>query len=235
VAEREPKLRMPFSRNLLQEVFVRLPTPVAKPTYALWRHLVKDGKESLFRQAFEAATKIRPSGDYLEFGVYRGTSFILAFNTANKLSLEQMRFWAFDGFVGLPFSDDRFRRGDYACTRSMFERTLRRAGVDRARVNVVEGLYDESLTRPLPLEPNEAAVIHVDCDLYESTVPVLRYVEPMLRDRTVLIFDDWHARAMGNPSGEARAFEEWSKSRDWEVLYDVPPNRAFLYLGRVAD
>jgi O-methyltransferase len=225
---------MAVSRDVLQEVFIRLPTVIAKPTYMLWRRLVKDGKERLFRQAFEVATEARPAGDYLEFGVYRGTSFILAFNVAKKLGLEQMRFWAFDGFVGLPFSDERFRQDDYACTRSNFERTIRRAGVDLTRVHVVEGLYHESLKLPLPVEPSEAAVIHVDCDLYESTVPVLRFIEPMLRHRTVLIFDDWHPTTMSNPSGEARAFAEWTRSRDWEVLYDAGPNRAFLYRGDVS-
>lgn len=34
-------------------------------------------------------------------------------------------------------------------------------------------------------------MIYIDCDLYESTVPVLNYVLPILQTGTVLAFDDY--------------------------------------------
>ena len=32
----------------------------------------------------------------------------------------------------------------------------------------------------------------VDCDLYQSTVPVLAFLADLLQDGTVVLFDDWY-------------------------------------------
>jgi macrocin-O-methyltransferase TylF-like protien len=50
--------------------------------------------------AHVAESKIK--GDLLEFGVYRGTSFISAFKQAQEHRLTHMRFFAYDSFAGLP-------------------------------------------------------------------------------------------------------------------------------------
>ena len=43
------------------------------------------------------------------------------------------------------------------------------------------------------LELKKAAFVYIDCDLYESTVPVLRFVLPLLQTGTVIAFDDWYS------------------------------------------
>ena len=53
------------------------------------------------------------------------------------------------------------------------------------------------------------ALVHFDCDLYESTRDALALAAPALQDGAMLMFDDWfHYR--GNPrKGQARAFAEF--------------------------
>jgi O-methyltransferase len=83
--------------------------------------------------------------------------------------------------------------------------------VDLAKVEIVAGWYDDVLNdeakERLPLRA--ASVIWVDCDLYESTVPVLAFVTDYVQDGTVLIFDDWFCFRGDPHRGEQRAFREW--------------------------
>jgi len=156
-------------------------------------------------------------GDYLEFGVDQGKSFLAAYRMAERHGLAKMRFYAFDSFQGLPEirGIDRevpqFKPGQYATSQEQFLLNLRSAGVDLARVSVVPGWYHEILNaetkRKLPLR--SAAVIWVDCDLYESTVPVLNFITDYVVDGTIIIFDDWFCFRGSPQRGEQRAFREW--------------------------
>ena len=89
------------------------------------------------------------AGDYLEFGVYSGQSFIEAYRSAQWIAdrergrerkerairvltnLANIRFFAFDSFTGLPHSDadNRFRKGELACSMEQFSSNLRLANI----------------------------------------------------------------------------------------------------------
>jgi hypothetical protein len=164
---------------------------------------------------FVSASKL--DGDYLEFGVFEGKTFIMAFHFAERSKLQSMRFYAFDSFQGLPEikGDDlefkQFSEGEYACSLDRFERTISKGGVELNKVKIIPGWYNEVLNekakKELPI--NYAAIIWVDCDLYESTIPVLDFITDYLTSGTILIFDDWFC-FRGNPNkGEQKATREW--------------------------
>ena len=85
----------------------------------------------------------------------------------------------------------------------------------------VPGWFEETCNEQTKLEHNmkKAAVVHIDCDLYSSTKTVLTFIESLLVDGTVIIFDDWY-NFKGNPNlGEQRAFAEWSEDMtDWAFV-----------------
>lgn len=178
-------------------------------------------------------------GDYLEFGVYRGNSFCKAYHAIAKAfqlriaqqeggaSREQqqrrqdlwlnMRFFAFDSFEGLPAlagpdtQTSDFKEGQYAASRAEFERNLKVAGVDVAKVRIVPGWFDKTCNRQTWEEHTlrKAAIVWVDGDLYSSAKAVLAGITELIQDGTIVIFDDWFA-FRGNPGlGEQRAFGEW--------------------------
>lgn len=217
-----------MSRERLLQLFLQLPRPVAARAYGLARATVfRDTRRPLFERAFDACRDAGAPGDYLEFGVYRGTSFVTAWKAARARRLDGMRFFAFDSFQGLPEGegDGRFRQGDFVSDAELFRRVVDRAGVDLERVRVVEGLYDETLTAETKRRHDlrRAAVVHVDCDLYSSAVRVLDFVEDLVVPGTVLLFDDWHSfGARSEEMGEARAFKEWRLHERFEMLYDAP-------------
>lgn len=174
--------------------------------------------EHLTKTVMEFIAYSNLKGDYLEFGVYEGAHFTAAFHFARLNNLRDMRFYAFDSFQGLPEvsgadldAPPQFSKGEYCCDSEKFQRIIARNGVDAGKVTLIPGWYQDTLTpetgRRLPIE--KAAVIWVDCDFYESTVPVLEFVGDYVQDGTVLIFDDWFC-FNGNPSyGQQRAFREW--------------------------
>lgn len=171
-------------------------------------------------------------GDYLEFGVYKGASFSVAFHAINRnrhavketvqaseelsqwLAI-QPRFFAFDSFEGLPPGEAErhsdYAPGSYACSEADFLANIEADGVDRDRVVTVRGMYDQSLTPEVKTKHSlrRAALVMIDCDLYESTVPVLNFITDLVGQGSIIIFHDWF-RYKGNPNhGEQRACREW--------------------------
>jgi colanic acid/amylovoran biosynthesis glycosyltransferase len=163
-------------------------------------------------------------GDYYEFGLWRGYSFWHAQQAARELGLSRMHFWGFDSFAGLPEAEgieapppghnstrSGFKKGAFSCSKDQVTANLTKYGVDWSRTTLVEGWYDQSLTpaikQSLGLEP--VAVALIDCDLYVSTVPVLKFVADLLQEGSILLFDDWNCLDASDEMGERRAFREF--------------------------
>jgi hypothetical protein len=89
----------------------------------------------------------------------------------------------------------RFSTGRYDFTQESFINLIKYSGVDLKKVVICPCFYNESLTKEFKLRNNlkEASIIMIDCDLYESTVPVLEFITDLLQQGTILIFDDWFA------------------------------------------
>jgi O-methyltransferase len=171
-------------------------------------------------------------GDYLEFGVYQGDSFATAYrailnqrrlhasflgNSPQSNGHSRPRFFAFDSFSGLPQEPGArhadYAPGAYACSQDKFIRNIERRGVDLKDVVVVPGLYDRTLNEETKERYGlrRAALVMIDCDLYESTVPVLEFLTDLVDQGTILIFHDWF-RFRGSPKcGEQRACREWQE------------------------
>lgn len=175
-------------------------------------------KQKAISIVFQAMKSWRiANGDYLEFGVYEGRAFIEAYDAAKKMDFNDMRFFAFDSFEGLPaptedeLKFDHFYEGDYKCSESNFLKNLNEHKVDLNRVVTVPGFFNKSLTPSLKTKYNikKASVVWVDCDLYESTVPVLNFITDIIDTGTLIVFDDWFSFAGDLYSGEIRAVNEW--------------------------
>jgi O-methyltransferase len=153
-------------------------------------------------------------GYYMEFGCHSGRTMRLAWDAFHFLY--DRIYVGFDSFEGLPTMqpDDQmpiWKIGGLATTEEDFRKCVLRHGIPPARLRTIKGWFEESLTPELAREllPTLAAVLYVDCDLYASTVPVLRFVRPFLQRGTVLVFDDWFC-FHGDPNrGQRRAFREF--------------------------
>ena len=231
---------MPRLSTLAEKTLLAMPLPLSKWCYQLGRAvLCKDRRADLFRPIFKEIAERNLPGDYLEFGVYRGSSFVTAYNEAQKHGLNYMRFFAFDSFRGLPDGElYNWGQGFYACSDQRFLRIAGKAGVDLGRVHVVKGFYEDSLTDATKARCaiRRAAVVHLDCNLYSSTAQALAFITDMVDEGTVLVFDDWAAFRASDEHGQRRAFREWPLADCFEDLYDVGhEGKGFLCTKRPSD
>ena len=161
----------------------------------------------------------RPIGDYYEFGLFRGYTFLQAFNHCESLGIDTPNFYGFDSFEGLPpaigidEADGRFFEGQFACSKSEVERNLTENGMDSSRATLVEGFYEDSLTEALREQHDfrPASIVLFDCDYYSSTQTALLWMQPYVGVGTVLLFDDWFSYSQGEDRelGQQKAFHEF--------------------------
>jgi hypothetical protein len=76
------------------------------------------------------------------------------------------------------------------------------------RIVIHKGFYSETLEEKLD---NKVAIVHMDCDLYQSTVEVLwgLFKQNALQDGTVILFDDFNCNRAHPNYGERRAWSEF--------------------------
>lgn len=120
---------------------------------------------------------------YLEFGVWRGETF-------NKwLTLNSdadSRFYGFDSFEGLP---EDWEKGQ---PRGTFSTEGQMPNSRDPRARFVKGWFQDTLYAFLEsFQPVGQVVVHVDCDLYSSTLFVLTALDRHVPPGTIFIFDDF--------------------------------------------
>lgn len=144
----------------------------------------------------------------VEFGVATGTTL--------KIIAQYMSVTGFDSFEGLPEDwREGFPKGFFA---------QKPPHVPDAEL--VKGWFEDSL--PVWIQNNtdkvnDLGLIHIDCDLYSSTVTILRNLEPYIKPGVVICFDEYH----GYPGWEAHEFKAWREfvcmnKTDFEVLGHGP-------------
>lgn len=211
---------MKFIKNSIRKIFTD-PSFRLRLFFSHTFHPLPD--EVMMKEAFEFASHSNVGGDYLEFGVWKGRSFMRAFHTwkyvlLNNRNLSAMNFYAFDSFEGLPeivAKEDRetgeFKKGEYSCSEEEFILNLKKSNVDITRVRTIKGWYDKVLNKntraTLPIK--KASIVYIDADLYESAVSVLDFITDYVVDGTLVIFDDWYCFRGRNDLGEQKAFNEW--------------------------
>lgn len=176
-------------------------------------------------------------GDYYEFGLWQGYSFCVAQAAASSAGGTAPQFFGFDSFEGLPpltgpdAGSHEFKAGDYAGSYEEVVSNLNHFGVDWERTHLVKGWYDalpESAAH-LATKMGPAALVLVDCDLYESTVPVLRFVRDRLQPGTIVMFDDWNCFDRSDDMGQRRAFREFL---DQNPAWKAAPLLSFGWHGQ---
>lgn len=169
----------------------------------------------MLAQAFEFAKINQIAGDYFEFGLWRGKTFLYAHKLKRRYQLPNVVLRGFDSFAGLPeherSKDGVWTAGQFACSEPEFRKILERAGVQDKEYSLVKGFYEQSLNAALDAELGraKAAVVYIDCDLYESTVVVLDFVAKYLVDGSIVCFDDYYNNRGDPRQGEQRALAEF--------------------------
>jgi len=162
-------------------------------------------REILYSWVNEHEIKNEPI-DYLEFGVFKGES-MLKWCALNKNF--ESRFFGFDSFVGLQEEYDGQDIG-HLDVKGI------RPDIDDKRVTFIKGFFTETLPDFLSsFQPQNRLVIHMDADLYSSTLFTLILLNKIITKKTVIIFDEF-----AHIEHEFPAFREYLKvcNRSWSFI-----------------
>jgi hypothetical protein len=153
-------------------------------------------------------------GDLVECGVSIGEG-ILAWSLLSDLSGVTRDIFGFDSFQGFPGSleadrktDGSFHtaRGDYASPPELVMKLLEHGRVApsfaAAHVHLVRGFFEDTLDR----YDGTIALLHLDCDLYESYMTCLRRLYSRVHAGGLILFDEYDNEAF---PGARRAIEEF--------------------------
>lgn len=172
-------------------------------------------------------------GDIAEFGVENGDSALAIANALGAIrpKLRQRKLHLFDSFQGFPrieskvdlasphVASGRWQEGT-CCSRigeKGLLKTLKAAGLPRNRVQLYRGWFKETL---LTIQDGSVfAMLHIDCDLYQSAMDVLEGVfgRGLVARGAVLFFDDWNCNNADPGCGERRAWADIVRAR--KIIY----------------
>ena len=168
-----------------------------------WPAQVMSADEAyMIRGAVLSTAKVE--GDLAEVGVFRGTSAKVICEAKGDRALH-----LFDTFEGLPPTghfDSGFQAGQYACSLESVRDYLK----DFANVQFYKGYF------PMTGEPVKSrgfAFVHLDVDLFESTMAALGFFYPRMNLGAILVSHDYVEFA-----GVRRAFDEFFEHKSEPVI-----------------
>ena len=187
------------------------------------------------KKAFYITAHDGTDGNYLEFGVFTGSSFNYAIKTNKKIenifgksNCEYIGFDSFQGF-GKVREDDihpSFKDEIFSVNESKVIKNIQRFAKGE-KLKLVKGFYQDTIKNKTTYDlniKNKSRVIMIDCDLKESTQLALDFVLPSLQRGTILIFDDFLDYKGSMEKGECGAFEDFKRENP-NILF----RRAFDY------
>ena len=162
-------------------------------------------------------TKGKDIGDYLEFGVFNGSSISSMYLTARKLNLNSIKFFGFDAFEGLPRGAEKeddgvWKEGFYACSFEKMQECLKIKGVNPKDIIWVKGWYNNTLNEKTikKFKINKIGIVFIDCDTYGSSKVVLNFLAPLITKPAIFCFDDWKLNDLDiKGMGEYKSFNEF--------------------------
>ncbi|NQZ85343.1 MAG: hypothetical protein HRU03_06505 [Nanoarchaeales archaeon] len=211
-----------ISKKVFRKIF-----PVPKSPYTLGEiedvcsiNLVPPKKlEKFFTECIKKLQKIKGDkiGDYLEFGVFNGSSLGSMYLASKKLNLKNTRYFGFDAFQGLPEDCENedegvWKKGFYSCSYEKMNECLRRRNINLKDITFINGWYDETLNEKTKnkLKLNNLGIVFIDCDTYSSSKTVLNFIGPLIKKEVIICFDDWKLNDLDiKELGEYKAFNEF--------------------------
>lgn len=151
-------------------------------------------------------------GAYLEMGVCTGKTinFIAALNPHKKI-------YGFDSFLGLPEdwirSDFIIPQGTFGFKTPFLPPVLHNVVLFPGWFNEVLPIFKNEILKSTPI-----ALLHIDCDIYSSTVDVFAFLGDHITDGTVIVFDELY-NYPGYENHEFKAFMEFLEKQDFDVEY----------------
>jgi hypothetical protein len=200
--------------------------PTLKPPPSYTRLRADEVYGGMFQRVFEYLWASGINSDVYEFGTFRGYTarlmalHLIKFNLSGTLRL-------FDSFTGLPepsgkdlasydvATNEAWKAGTMSVKTDTVARLtegLRRL-TPGERLVITKGYFDKTLSTLDRGSLKPAMLVHLDCDLYESTLCVLRYLleNKLIADGAVVLCDDYNCNRAQPNQGQRLAMTDAMK------------------------
>lgn len=161
-------------------------------------------------------------GNFYEFGVFNMRSTVNFHKTRNlsaifNKKLKNIRIFCFDSFEGLPepTKGDGSEypvcvKGDYRGSLEHAESVAKKNRIKN--IEFIKGFYEDTLTDDLKsnLSKFPPGFVHIDCDLYSSTITALRWLDGFALHGAIYFFDDIWSYLNHPDAGETKAIGEYN-------------------------
>lgn len=221
------RARIKAKKYLREKVYKSLPEYLREYIeYRYFKNKVKDGvkliNEEEVKSQFKKAIKLLKKeesvdkiGDYLEFGVFYGSSIVCMREVMDNEGIKNSKIIGFDSFEGLPSEEyieeeEPWEEGDFK-SNYRFAKEYIKNNANSENIFLVKGWFRDTLKEDTieKYSIEKASIIMVDCDIYESAKEALEFSVPLIKDRSIVIFDDWGTDNLDKKgAGEKKAFEE---------------------------
>lgn len=160
-------------------------------------------------------------GDYIEFGVFTGSSFCHSIRCVKNLAninstILSTKFYGFDSFEGFgelieednhPFYKDTNFEASYDKVNNRVKKVAK--GID---YRLIKGFFSETLKQGAKsYDIEKTRIIFIDSDTYSSAIDALLFVLPTVQEGTYIILDDYFSYRGSLKHGVAKAFQEFSE------------------------
>ncbi len=193
---RNPLLMMSNTLSLTKWIAEQDKTDIFNDFFSLKRDHSK--RYQLYKHVIKKLALKEEAVDYIEFGVCEGDS--IKWWVANSEHVNT-HFYGFDTFEGLPENWGTFKKGDMTANIPV---------IKDERVKFMKGLFQDTVPEFLtnhPMHNGKRKVIHMDADLFSSTLYALTSMAPYLKKGDVLMFDEFNV-----PNHEFFAFKCFCES-----------------------
>jgi hypothetical protein len=130
-------------------------------------------------------SQVTHKGLWMEFGVGMGSTinFIAQNNGGNRMT-------GFDSFEGLP--EDWKMSDTLTYTKGRYSLHGALPAVRHKNIELIQGFFSDTLPYYLQKQDDKCAFVHIDCDLYSSTLYVLDTLNKhdKLAQGTIILFDE---------------------------------------------
>ncbi len=191
-------------------------------------------------------------GDYIEFGVYYGDSFLESIKQfkefknwleGQKLSSEKWRvdvasksplnqtvcFHGLDTFDGMPENNEKnyvFHENSFL---SSYEKVYDRIQkINFKNFYLYKGKFKEQKKVIIEnFKDRKISIANIDCDIYSSTLDSFNIIENFLQIGSIILLDDYNAFNADNLKGQRKALREFKTKTKWII----EPFFSYMYTG----
>jgi hypothetical protein len=183
-----------YSQNLLYELQIRARNEAVDYIQGNMNDaMIWESQKDIINHAKRESSE---NGLVAEFGVATGKSV----NLIASLFADDQTVFGFDTFEGLP----KDWKGHLAPKGEFRQKTLPKLNKN---VELVVGLFEETLPSFVKKIHEDVRFIHIDCDLYSSTKTILDNLNPKITVGSVILFDEY----FNYPAWKKHEFLAWQE------------------------